>query len=150
MHYKEDKHFKAARQTIVWDEEHVQDLLNEVMQKIDRIINDRKISYSDLSEMTGISVSYLYRIIKGKHAKVSMVQVYKLIKALDLDPDIMIPSELKKRKEKEEYGESFEYIVSSLPSADKKLLLRWAELYAVHQEEIKFTFHKKGKEDQDG
>lgn len=60
--------------------------MNEVAERIRRILEEKNISYGELSKRTGISKSALQRYATGSTEKIPMDRLIKISLALDMSP----------------------------------------------------------------
>lgn len=135
MHYNESKRLYVAKKTILL-EERFNDMYSDIMLNVYNVMKEKGISFAELSYITGISESHLYRVLRG-NSQVKFDSFCKIIVALDIEPQEIFPKEMQKRQEKTEYGECFEYIVRNMDDMEKDFLLGQAEQYAMHQEQRK-------------
>ena len=137
MRYNESKKNFVAKKTILL-EEGFEDMYNDIMLNIYKAMRDKGLSFSELSHITGVSESHLYRVLRS-NSQVRFDTFCKIIIALGIEPQKVFPKSMKNQQDRTEYGERFEYIIKGLEEIDKEFLLRWSEQYAACQEQ------KKGK-----
>ena len=130
MHQNTSKRMEVAKRTMHLSEYDLQELDMEIRENISRIRCEQDFSYSDLSEITGISESYLHQIMTGHAKNFGLRHVYKIMIALDIKPEDIFPKRLLKRQEKEEYGEQFEYLVKDMSKKQVQFLMGVVEMYA--------------------
>ena len=65
-------------------------------ERIKMIRKNRNISQSELSEITGISRSYISEMEKGKYENISINILCDLCRGLELTPNDLIPEEMYK------------------------------------------------------
>lgn len=133
VHYNELKRNYVAKRTILL-EERFNDMYSDMMLNMYSIMKGKGISFAELSCITGISESHLYRVLRG-NSQIKFDNFCKIIVALDIEPQDIFPKEMQKRQERTEYGEYFEYIVKDMDDMEKEFLLQCTERYALYHEQ---------------
>lgn len=133
----EDLKYFIARRSLYF-EEHFEEIYDKVLVNLYSFMKKKGISFSGLSDITGISEAHLYRILKGG-SKISFENFCKIIVALDIEPQEAFPKELQKKQDKTEYGEYFEYVIQDMADTEKEFVMQFVEQYAIHQEEVRFV-----------
>ena len=125
----------------LYSEEKLHEVLNEIAKNIIRECERNGISLKELSEVSGVHYTHLYKISNGT-GHIGLPSLIKISYALKISPDRFFPFEVMHRKTN---GEKFDELTRDLEVEDCNFLIKFVNDYANQCRRIKFNARKNSK-----
>lgn len=122
---KEIKKNEIAELTFKLNEIDIKEITKTIFFNISRYVQERKYSYADLSEITGISAAHLCNVLQGRKSNVSLEILLKLVIVLDLIPENYFPFEMTQKNEND--SKISEYILRGLSEDKARFIAKYIQ-----------------------